>query len=282
MGRLILPFAAIGTLVLGGCTSWTEFGQGGMAEQDTPRKESVEPGMTSPTPFELRQDLNHNQRHLDVLVLEGAGECFPASVYDAKVRENRINREIAGGLYEDAENDLIIQRQDLNRIEQKLDAVIAEVSCWDANPAQLQGEDTSDSNGKASMDTRSLPVTQTEHLLLLLNSDNQFAHDSDQINPKYADNLTIACAILNNEPGLKLNITGHSDKSGETIYNSKLSAQRTMAVVSYLIDCNIDPARIDSSFKGDTTPLYSGRSPAIDLVNRRVSVELVAGRNGNL
>jgi len=280
VGRLILPFAATCALVLSGCTFWTEYGQGGLAEQNPPAGEPVEPGMTSHTPYELRRDLNHNQRHLDVLILEGANECFPASVYYAKVRENRIAREIAGGLYEDAENDLVSQRRDLHRIEQKLDAVLVEVSCTETNPLQQPGE-ASDGNRKATMDTSGQPMTQTEHLLFLLNSDNQFAHDSDQINPKYGDNLTTACAILNNQPGLKLNITGHSDASGETTYNSSLSFQRTMAVVNFLIDCNVDPARINSSFKGESIPLYRGRSPAIDLVNRRVSIELIADNEGS-
>ncbi len=280
MGRLIPLFAVICGLFLSGCTVWTEFGQGGLAEQNPPTDKPIEPGMTLHTPYELRQDLNHSQRHLDVLILQGANECFPASVYHATVRENRIARQIAGGLYEDAENDLVSQRRDLNRLEQKLDAVLVEVSCGDTNPLQQPAE-ANDGNSKATIDTSDLPVTQTEHLLSLLNSDNQFAHDSDQINPKYADNLTIACAILNNEPGLKLNVTGHSDASGETIYNSNLSFQRTMAVVNFLIDCNIDPARINSSFKGESTPLYSGRSPAIDLVNRRVSIELIADNEGS-
>ena len=80
---------------------------------------------------------------------------------------------------------------------------------------------------------------------------------------------------------MKRDITGHTDASGAIDYNSNLSSQRTMAVVSFLIDCKIDPARINSSFKGESTPLYNGRSPAIDLVNRRVSIELIMENDGS-
>ena len=233
------------------------------------------------TPQELRQDFNHSQRYLDVLVLQGARQCFPAPVHYAELRENRIAREVAGGLYEDAENNLIIQLHDLNKIEQKLNAIAVEVSCWAAKPV-IQPEVNDADSSELEMDTLRLSMTQTEHLSSLLNSDNQFAYDSDQLNPKYAGNLAKACLILEDEPGLELNITGHSDASGEAAYNSTLSSRRTMAVVNYLINCNIDPGRINSSFEGETLPLYSGRSSAIDLVNRRVAIELLFSKDGNL
>jgi outer membrane protein OmpA-like peptidoglycan-associated protein len=281
MRRLILLFTFVGMPLLTGCTSWTEFGQGGAAEDNPPTDVKTDPAVTSYKPHELRQDLNHSQRHLDVLVMEGANQCFPASVHLTKLRENRIAREIAGELYEDAENNLIIQRLDLNRIEQKLDAVVTEASCWTSNPLD-KSEEASDDKADTSTDTTDLPATDTIHLLNLLNADNQFALNSDQINPKYADNLNRACSLLDNQPDLKINVVGHSDASGKTDYNASLSSQRTMAVVRFLIDCNIDPTRINASFEGDTAPLYSGRSPAIDLVNRRVSVELIMANDRSL
>jgi len=279
--RLILLFTFIGMPLLSGCTSWTEFGQGGAAEDNPPTEVKTDAAVASYNPHELRQDLNHNQRHLDVLVMEGANQCFPASVHLAKLRENRISREIAGELYEDAENNLIIQRLDLNRIERKLEAVVIEVSCWTSTPLH-KSEEASDDKTATSIDTPDSPTTDTIRLFNLLNSDNQFALNSNQINPKYADNLTSACTLLVSEPDLKLNVVGHSDASGKADYNASLSFQRTMAVVKFLTDCKVDPARINPSFEGDVVPLYSGRSPAIDLVNRRVSIELISGQDRKL
>jgi outer membrane protein OmpA-like peptidoglycan-associated protein len=281
MRRLILLFTFIGMPLLSGCTSWTEFGQGGAAEDNPPTEVKTDAAVASYNPRELRQDLNHNQRHLDVLVMEGANQCFPASVHLAKLRENRIAREIAGELYEDAENNLIIQRLDLNRIERKLEAVVTEASCWTSTPLH-KSEEASDDKTATSIDTPDLPTTDTIRLFNMLNSDNQFALNSNQINPKYADNLISACELLVSEPDLKLNIVGHSDASGKTDYNASLSFQRTMAVVKFLTDCKVDPARINPSFEGDAVPLYSGRSPAIDLVNRRVSIELIPAKDRKL
>jgi len=276
--RLILLFTLIGMPLLTGCTFWTEFGQGGAAEDNPPTDVNTDPAIVSYNPHELRQDLNHNQRHLDVLVLEGASQCFPASVHFAKLRENRIAREIAGELYEDAATNMIAQRLDLNRLEQKLDAVVTDVSCWDTNEPH-KSEAVGDDKTVTSINNTGLPATGTIRLFHLLNSDNQFALNSDQINPKYAANLARACALLANAPNLKLNVVGHSDASGKTDYNASLSFQRTMEVVKLLTDCNIDPARISPTFEGDTVPLYSGRSPAIDLVNRRVSIKLILGKD---
>ena len=124
-------------------------------------------------------------------------------------------------------------------------------------------------------------MTLAEKLFWLLNSDNQFALNSDQINPKYADNLISACAILETTPEIKLNVIGHSDASGNADENDSLSFRRARAVVEFLISCDVDAGRIGQSFEGDKIPLYRGRSPAIDLVNRRVSIELVSAYDGS-
>jgi len=279
--RLIFLFTFISMPMLSGCTVWTEFGQGGAAEDNPPADVRTDPAVISYSPHELRQDLNHNQRHLDVLILEGANQCFPASVHLVKLRENRIAREIGGEMYEDAANNLIVQRLELNSLERKLDAVVTEVSCWESADPDKSVTARDDSADKL-LDTAEQPLTDVSHLFKLMNSDNQFAVNSAQINPKYAQNLSMACSLLDNEPDIKLSVVGHSDASGKTDDNTTLSSRRTKSVVEFLVGCNIDPSRIDPSFEGDSAPLYAGRSPAIDLVNRRVSIELTMGNDRNL
>ncbi|MFA0520051.1 OmpA family protein, partial [Vibrio sp. 10N.222.55.E8] len=77
----------------------------------------------------LRFDWQLTKLHLDALIQEGARWCFPAAVVQAIEKQNRIARELQGGLLLDAANDLIIQRKRLNQLEVKLDFVTAQARC---------------------------------------------------------------------------------------------------------------------------------------------------------
>ena len=284
MCRLMPLMIVAGVALLSGCMTWADAGKGGAGEGHPSSYDETAPVPIVYDPRELSQDFDNDLRYLDVLVLQGASNCFPASVHLAELRENKIAREIAGELYQDAETTRVAHRRDLQKIERKLKAIDADANCWEAI-ASSQSEAVAVSQSSVSTDAVSeiddSAMTMAEKLFWLLNSDNQFALNSDQINPKYADNLSSACAILETTPGIKLNVIGHSDASGKADENDSLSFRRARAVVEFLISCDIDARRIGQSFEGDKTPLYRGRSPAIDLVNRRVSIELVSAYDGS-
>ena len=89
--------------------------------------------------------------------------------------------------------------------------------------------------------------------------------------------------MLAREPGISLRVIGHADASGDSEQNNLLSFRRAMAVVSLLNSCGIHEDRIHVFFEGDNEPQYAGRSPEIDLVNRRVAIELeLENIGGNL
>jgi len=284
--RLKLMIALICTMTLtGGCTQWSEFGQGGAAE-DFPASVFIDPESEDGQVMrELRQDFDYSRQYLDVLILRGAQRCFPASVYTASLKENRVARELGGGLIDDAEVSLLNLRLDLQQLEQKLDATTDADSCWvnnggSAPQAAQQGAETM---------VKVMPADETQpssfdliHLSALLNSDNQFAHGSYQINPKYEENLVEACSKLQQMPEIGLRVTGHADASGDSAQNTLLSSMRAMTVVSLLTACGTDAERISLFFEGDSKPQFSGRSPEIDMVNRRVSIELDVPGNRSL
>lgn len=78
-------------------------------------------------------------------------------------------------------------------------------------------------------------------------------------------------AELKARPGLKLRVSGHTDKIGEPQKNQVLSVQRAEAVKAYLVKAGIAAARITTAGYGDSRPLY--KSP--DARNRRVEVEAI-------
>lgn len=260
------PFATLllanSVLLLAGCSSYPPHGQGGMAEQTLSSDFSpVMPDEPLGPEHGLRFDWQLTKLHLDMLVKEGAKWCFPASVLQLNIRQQRIARELEGGLQLDAANDIAIQRKALAKLEQQLDYVTQEAECL---PPDRQD------SGR---------ITQIEAItsvVELLNADNQFAHNSAEINPKYMGHLAQAAQILKQHPDLTLAVTGHTDSDGPLAFNEKLALDRANQVKRYLIIFGLQPERIVTHSLGERLPLFEGSSPGIMLTNRRVSIEVNA------
>ncbi len=211
----------------------------------------------------LRFDFELTNRLLDNLVSKGAELCFPASVVQAKLRKNRIAHELEGGLMHDAANDIIIQRRLLSRLERQLDYVKQyEVCEVPATTIEVSNSEASSENIWETLDK-------------LLNSDNQFAFNSSELNPKYIVRLAEAVSLLRELPEYHLEITGHADSYGREEYNRALSMARAKQVGRYLQIMGIMPERIRVSAVGSESPLIPGREAAKRLVNRRVSINLI-------
>ncbi|AUI85994.1 hypothetical protein BS333_06125 [Vibrio azureus] len=254
-------------LTIMGCSSlgYPDKGHGGMAEsfQDISMDEyqfsPVMPDEPLGPEHGLRFDWQLAKLQLDALIAEGARWCFPAAVVQALEKQNRIARELEGGLIIDAANDLVIQRKRLNELEQQLDYVLSEISC--TPPADI-------TSLRSDLETVS-------NIYELLNIDNQFAVNSAEINPKYMGHLAEAAFILRGQPSLSLVITGHSDITGDPIHNNKLAQDRAEQVRRYLNIFGIAQARITTESVGDALPLFEGNSEATRLSNRRVSIEVL-------
>ncbi|MCR9988484.1 MULTISPECIES: OmpA family protein [Vibrio diabolicus subgroup] len=269
MVNLIRRYVVSGLVVgMFGCSSfdYPDHGEGGLAEnyQDI----SIENYQFSPVmPDEplgpehgLRFDWQLTKLHLDALIQEGARWCFPAAVVQALEKQNRIARELEGGLLLDAANDLVIQRRRLNQLEQQLDYVLSQTTCTPPDDIEALRSD----------------LNVVAEIYALLNIDNQFAVDSAEINPKYMGHLAEAAYILRDHPNLTLVVTGHADVTGSPDYNQKLAQARAEQVKRYLTVFGIISERVTTKSVGDSLPLYEGETPAVRLTNRRVSIEVIS------
>ncbi|MDV5059964.1 OmpA family protein [Vibrio diabolicus] len=269
MANLIRRYVVSGLVVgMFGCSSfdYPDHGKGGLAEnyQDI----SIENYQFSPVmPDEplgpehgLRFDWQLTKLHLDALIQEGARWCFPAAVVQALEKQNRIARELEGGLLLDAANDLVIQRRRLNQLEQQLDYVLSQTTCTPPDDIEALRSD----------------LNVVAEIYALLNIDNQFAVGSAEINPKYMGHLAEAAYILRDHPNLTLVVTGHADVTGSPDYNQKLAQARAEQVKRYLTVFGITSERVTTKSVGDSLPLYEGETPAVRLTNRRVSIEVIS------
>jgi outer membrane protein OmpA-like peptidoglycan-associated protein len=228
-----------------------------MAEQFDGRNQTSPTAPLGPE-HGLHFELELLSRHLDILVLEGAELCFPATVVQAKQRQQRIDREIEGELHLDAANDMIVQREMLARLERQLDYVKSQQVCkLPINQSQ------------------NTPGEMGERIQKLLNSDDQFAFNSPDLNPKYMGQLARAAELLRNYPGYHLSITGHADAVGSTEANNRLSRARAEQVARYLKIFGFPSERIEVVAVGADDPLFEGSGPQVRLTNRRVTIELI-------
>ncbi|WP_373943348.1 OmpA family protein [Vibrio chagasii] len=259
---------SLSVLVLG-CTSYPEHGTGGLAESyDSMNYQNADFSPVMPDEplgpeHGLRFDWQLAKLHLDALIQEGARWCFPAAVVQAIEKQNRIARELQGGLLLDAANDLVIQRKRLNELELQLDYVTSQARC---EPPKNENQFR-------------MQLSIIQQLYDLLNVDNQFAHNSIEVNPKYMGKLAEASYILKDNKSLELIVTGHADATGSEEYNDKLALGRAKQVERYLTIFGLSPSRIKAVSVGETVPLFEGESEGTRLTNRRVSIEVISPEN---
>ncbi|HPJ35847.1 MAG TPA: PQQ-binding-like beta-propeller repeat protein [Spirochaetota bacterium] len=74
---------------------------------------------------------------------------------------------------------------------------------------------------------------------------------------------------MKRNPGIKLEVRGHTDSSGGKAYNQKLSERRADAVTEYMIKQGISPERLKSVGFGENKPVATNKTSAGRKKNRR-------------
>lgn len=249
--------------LLTGCVSWPEAGKGGAGEFNISQIAPVEADQPVSASNGLRFDFELQRQFLVMLVMNGAQACFPATVSQLTLRENRIARELQAEMMFDAANTLLIQRQQTEQLEQQLSAVNSEGECSMAHV------------GSSSASQMASTIEN------LLNSDNQFSSNSSELNPKYIGRLAEAVALLKLQPNYQLQIYGHTDTTGSSEYNKILSEARAKQVARYLQVLGLNPQQFDIVAMGESSVLFEDISSQNRLVNRRVSITLKEGQNND-
>jgi len=97
-----------------------------------------------------------------------------------------------------------------------------------------------------------------------------FDTGKDTIKPESLPTLKKILALLNDDPGLKFSIEGHTDSQGNQGINQPLSEKRAEAVKNWLAGKSIDSSRLTNKGFGDTVPIDSNKTPEGRANNRRV------------
>lgn len=87
--------------------------------------------------------------------------------------------------------------------------------------------------------------------------------------------LDKAADTLKKHPDLHLEVGGHTDSSGDTATNQKLSQARAERVMQYFLDKGIPAARLSAKGYGATAPLADNSTAAGKAQNRRVELKIL-------
>jgi OmpA-OmpF porin, OOP family len=101
-----------------------------------------------------------------------------------------------------------------------------------------------------------------------------FDFDKANIKPEFEAVLDEAVLILEESPGTKVVIEGHTDSTGPDGYNQKLSERRAQSVMGYLVKNGISTERLQFKGFGMSRPAYDNSTREGRSMNRRVEFQI--------
>jgi len=103
-----------------------------------------------------------------------------------------------------------------------------------------------------------------------------FDNKSFEIKKSSEEELNALIALLNENPKMKLQISGHTDNVGKKEDNLLLSQNRAKAVVNYLISKGIAATRLVSKGFGDSMPMEKNDTEQGKINNRRTEINILS------
>lgn len=106
--------------------------------------------------------------------------------------------------------------------------------------------------------------------------DVKFDNDKSNIKPQYYRELDNAVTVINQNPGVNIEVQGHTSSTGTAAYNQRLSEHRAQAVKNYLSSKSAQADRtLTARGYGLTQPIDTNETEAGRANNRRVQLEVL-------
>jgi outer membrane protein OmpA-like peptidoglycan-associated protein len=104
-----------------------------------------------------------------------------------------------------------------------------------------------------------------------------FDSDSAKLKPDSTPALEAVLGLINNHPGSRWIIAGHTDNQGNSAHNQALSQNRAASVIAWLKAHGVDSSRLAPQGFGATQPVADNATANGRALNRRV--EIAPARN---
>ncbi|NEW84745.1 MAG: OmpA family protein [Mariniphaga sp.] len=107
-----------------------------------------------------------------------------------------------------------------------------------------------------------------------------FDTDSFSLKPESKGQLKEIVDFMKTNPGLVIEIGGHTDNQGAENYNLILSAKRADAVVKSLVEMGVPSARLKSMGYGFAIPVADNSTEKGKALNRRTEFKIIESKSG--
>lgn len=144
--------------------------------------------------------------------------------------------------------------------EPEPDVVVVEPRATEEAPA---GYECPGTPAGANIDERGCWVLEADYL---------FDFDKAVVKPQYFAMLDDVANVMEQNPGMRLELQGHTDSIGTEAYNMDLSRRRANAVRDYLVRQGISTGRLSTVGYGETRPVATNATPEGRQQNRRVEL----------
>ena len=153
--------------------------------------------------------------------------------------------------------------------------VLAETSATAAELAQREAELASEQAASLRRQLENLQLRQTESGVVVTLGDVLFESGATDLVSEAQASIEEVVDLLQTEPDKRIRIEGHTDSTGSTETNLRLSQQRADAVLTELVSFGVDASRITSVGMGEDFPIASNETEEGRSRNRRVDVILL-------
>lgn len=117
------------------------------------------------------------------------------------------------------------------------------------------------------------PIKRIKRVLILRHM--FFAVDKTDILPESEEDLMTLYNFLNDNPRIRVLITGHTDSDGTELHNQILSENRALSVKAEMVKRGIAEDRIETNGKGESEPVDTNDTAEGKQNNRRVQVTVL-------
>lgn len=115
-------------------------------------------------------------------------------------------------------------------------------------------------------------VNTGNQLVVTLPESITFDTDSSVVHPEYVDEIAFVARSLREHPDSTVQVVGHTDNTGSTAHNQRLSEQRAASVAAILTQNGVASGRVQTAGVGYAQPVASNDTPGGRAQNRRVQI----------
>ncbi|MEO8961950.1 MAG: OmpA family protein, partial [Ginsengibacter sp.] len=127
-----------------------------------------------------------------------------------------------------------------------------------------------------SVFTADIPLEPIEANARIILKNVFFNTNKTDLNPESITELDNVVTLMNENPKMKILISGYTDNVGQPEDNLKLSTGRAVSVVNYLLSKGVDNSRLSFKGFGDANPVAGNDTEEGRALNRRTELSVVS------